>query len=69
MVDVEGPDLDRFAEFAEVTVRSAVLQPGDAVFIPVDWWHHLRALQVSVSITFVNFRLDDTFGNRGFELD
>jgi quercetin dioxygenase-like cupin family protein len=52
-----------------VTVRSAVLQPGDAVFIPVNWWHHLRALQVSVSITFVNFRLDNTFGNRGFELD
>ncbi|HEX8092910.1 cupin-like domain-containing protein [Jatrophihabitans sp.] len=69
MVDVERPDLDRYPEFADVTVRSAVLQPGDAVFIPVNWWHHLRALQVSVSITFVNFRLDNTFGNGTFELD
>lgn len=67
MVDVERPDLDRFPDFAEVTVRSAVLQPGDAVFIPIHWWHHLRALQVSVSITFVNFRLDNTFGNRTFD--
>jgi len=67
MVDVERPDLDRFPDFAEVTVRSAVLEPGDAVFIPVNWWHHLRALQISVSIAFVNFRLDNTFGNGAFE--
>lgn len=69
MVDVEHPDLARFPDFADVTVRSAVLQPGDAVFIPINWWHHLRALQVSVSITFVNFRLDNTFGNRTFDPD
>ena len=68
-VDVERPDLDRFPEFAAVTVRSAVLQPGDAVFIPINWWHHLRALQVSVSTTFLNFRLDNTFGNRSFDPD
>ena len=59
MVDVERPDLGRFPDFAQATVRSAVLQPGDAVFIPINWWHHLRALQVSVSVTFVNFRLDN----------
>jgi hypothetical protein len=69
MVDVERPDLERFPDFAAVTVRSAVLQPGDAVFIPVNWWHHLRALQISVSITFINFRLDNIFGNRTFEPD
>jgi hypothetical protein len=68
-VDVERPDLDQFPDFAEVPVRSSVLRPGDAVFIPINWWHHLRALQVSVSITFVNFRLDNTFGNRTFEAD
>jgi hypothetical protein len=69
MVDVERPDLDQFPDFAEVPVRSTVLQPGDAVFIPINWWHHLRALHVSVSVsvTFVNFRLDNTFGNRTFD--
>src|SRR6185503_3890356 len=39
MVDVERPDLERFPDFAGATVRSAVLQPGDAVFIPINWWH------------------------------
>ena len=69
MVDVERPDLDRFPDFAQATVRSAVLQPGDAVFIPVNWWHHLRALQISVSLAFVNFRLDNSFGNGTFDSD
>jgi hypothetical protein len=69
MVDIERPDLNRFPDFAAVTVRSAVLRPGDAVFIPINWWHHLRALQVSVSITFVNFHLDNTFGDGTFERD
>lgn len=66
MVDVERPDLERFPEFGKVTVRQAVLQPGDAVFIPVNWWHQLHALQISVSVAFTNFKLDNTFGSRGY---
>lgn len=69
MVDVERPDINRFPDFSAVTVRSAVLRPGDAVFIPIHWWHHLRALQVSVSVAFVNFRLDNSFGNGTFDPD
>ena len=66
MVDVERPDLERFPEFGNVTVRQAVLEPGDAVFIPINWWHQLRALQISISVAFTNFRLDNTFGNRSY---
>jgi hypothetical protein len=66
MVDVERPDLERFPEFGNVTVRQAVLEPGDAVFIPINWWHQLRALQVSISVAFTNFHLNNTFGNRSY---
>lgn len=46
MVDPDAPDLDRYPRFAEAwaAARSAELGPGDAIFIPAIWWHHVRAL-------------------------
>jgi ribosomal protein L16 Arg81 hydroxylase len=54
-VDVRAPDLDRFPDFARVAVREVVVGPGDALLIPVGWWHALLALEPSLSVTFVNF--------------
>lgn len=46
MVDPDAPDLDRFPRFAEAARHALVaeLGPGDAIFIPALWWHHVRAL-------------------------
>lgn len=46
MVDFAHPDLDRHPRFPRAleTAVSAVLEPGDAVFIPSMWWHHVQAL-------------------------
>ena len=54
-VDPESPDLDRFPLFAHVEVRTVELEAGDALFIPVGWWHHVRSLTVSISVSFGNF--------------
>jgi hypothetical protein len=47
MVDFERPDFDRFPRFAEAIkhARTAVLEPGDAVYIPSMWWHHVEGLE------------------------
>lgn len=47
LVDFAAPDTDRFPRFAEALrhARSAVLEPGDAVFIPSMWWHHMEGLE------------------------
>jgi len=41
--------------------RRVVLAPGEALFLPVGWWHQVRALDLSVSISFLNFRSDNEF--------
>lgn len=45
LVDPEAPDLDRFPRFAEALRAAYVaeLEPGDAIFIPSMWWHHVVA--------------------------
>jgi len=46
LVDFTAPDLQRFPRFAEAQrhLRVAELAPGDAIFIPSMWWHHVEAL-------------------------
>ncbi|WP_271077257.1 cupin-like domain-containing protein [Aurantiacibacter sp. MUD61] len=45
MVDPDDPDLELYPRFAEAAAKAqrAELQPGDAIYIPALWWHHVRA--------------------------
>jgi hypothetical protein len=46
LVDFHAPDLERFPRFAQAMEHAQVaeLGPGDAIFIPSMWWHHIEAL-------------------------
>ena len=46
LVDFLNPDLEKFPRFAEALQHAQVaeLGPGDALFIPSMWWHHIEAL-------------------------
>jgi hypothetical protein len=47
MVHVTAPDFERFPRFAAAldVAEEAELAPGDAIFIPKDWFHHVEALE------------------------
>ncbi|XP_008065135.2 lysine-specific demethylase 8 isoform X1 [Carlito syrichta] len=51
-VDVENPDLEKFPQFAEAPFLSCILSPGEILFIPVKYWHYVRALDLSFSVSF-----------------
>jgi mannose-6-phosphate isomerase-like protein (cupin superfamily) len=55
LVDPEAPDLGRFPRAAEAMkqARMAELAPGDAIYIPHMWWHHVRSLDaLSVLVNY-----------------
>ncbi|MET0308134.1 MAG: cupin-like domain-containing protein [Sphingomonas sp.] len=55
MPDPDAPDLDRYPRYAEALRHALVadLEPGDALFIPAIWWHHVRALDpVNVLVNY-----------------
>jgi hypothetical protein len=55
LVDAANPDYSRFPLYAYADPITLVLEPGDALFIPVGWWHHVESLDLSASLSFTNF--------------
>jgi len=47
LVDFLNPDLERFPRFATAMQHALAVEmaPGDALFIPSMWWHHIEALE------------------------
>lgn len=37
-------------------VLETVIGPGEAIFLPVGWWHQIEALDLSASMSFTSFR-------------
>jgi hypothetical protein len=46
MVDFRAPDFEAYPRFADALAAAQVaeLEPGDVLFYPALWWHHVEAL-------------------------
>jgi hypothetical protein len=57
IADLEDPGLDqsRFPLLADAHICDVTLNPGEIIFMPIGWWHQVRSLDFSVTITYTNF--------------
>jgi hypothetical protein len=60
--DVDAADLVRNPRLAGARVYDLTLAPGETLFVPFAWWHQVRSLDFSVTVTFTNFHwLNDAY--------
>jgi [protein]-arginine 3-hydroxylase / protease len=51
-VDPDQPDYEAFPRFRNAQPMIATLEPGESLFIPKLYFHHVRTLDVSISLNF-----------------
>ncbi len=70
-VDARAVDYQRFPDMRRVRPLECVLNPGEILFLPVGCWHFVEGMEVSVTMSFINFRWLNDFtssypANRAF---
>lgn len=48
-----------FPDFALSSKIECILEPGEALFIPLGWWHCVESLDISMSVSFTHFNIDN----------
>lgn len=51
-VDIDHVDESKFPLFSAAKSHQCVLESGEMLFIPRHWWHYVRSLDVSFSVSF-----------------
>ncbi len=51
-VDVDDPDFEKFPLFRDATAYECILAPGELLFMPHHWWHHVVSLEKTITINY-----------------
>lgn len=62
-VDGKEINYEKYPMMKDVQIIDCVLNPGDVLFIPVGCWHHVEGLEASITVSFINFLLDNDYAS------
>ena len=62
-VDGHSIDYERFPLMRNVQILECVLAPGEILFLPVGCWHYVEGLEVSITVSAINFQLENDFSS------
>ena len=48
MVDWSNPDYEQYPDFLNLKVHEVILRPGDALFMPMYWFHFIANLNINI---------------------
>lgn len=51
-IDLDEPDLARFLNFEGLSFLDTILSEGQMLYIPSKWWHYVRSVSISFSVSF-----------------
>lgn len=57
-------DKDKHPHMSKATPVEVILEAGDAIFIPIAWWHCVESLTPSINISFTNFNVPNQFSHK-----
>lgn len=58
-VDFNNYSVQKFPLLKNANICEVTVHPGELLFIPVGWWHFVRSLDTSITITGNNFKFDN----------
>jgi hypothetical protein len=54
-VDIFNVDYDKYPLMKNVQFMDVVVNPGEAIFLPMGWWHGVKSLDKTISMSMTDF--------------
>ncbi len=51
-VNPDAPDFEKFPLFRNATPYECTIGPGELLFMPAQWWHHVVSLEKSITVNY-----------------
>ena len=61
--DYTNDELNKYPDFNNVKLIKFIINPGDILFIPIGWYHKVKGLSDTISLSLVNFKAKNNFFN------
>lgn len=68
-VDYTNPDLNEFPDFAKANANEVIMQPGDVLYLPTNWFHYIVSLELNFQCNTrsgINYEYEDVINECGF---